>query len=200
MPTGYTAPIEDDPNYTFQEYILSCSHAFVGRHDTSATSDPERERSPDRYHDICVTKLKEKLAEMRTKTAEEAAVLANLEYAERLRMWEEGSKNARARYARYMAMRARAEAWVPPTPKHAALREFMISQIDESVKFMDPTGESYKPKLETGEEWRASNISALEQVPEYHTKGWEEEQERCRAYNRWMADLLAAIPPDEAAP
>ena len=28
MPTGYTAIIEDDPNCTFEQYLMRCARAF----------------------------------------------------------------------------------------------------------------------------------------------------------------------------
>lgn len=202
MPTGYTAPIEDTETFTFEEYVWRCATgfgAFVMQRDSDLGTPRPREQMPDQWHERELAKARGELAALEAMPPEIAELHAADDYARQKKAHVEGAARQRAIYDRYKAMRAKAEAWTPPTPEHAGLRSFMMSQIDLCTEHMDPTGESYAPIHHDGPAWRAVRIESAQRSIEYHEKGWADAQERARKANEWVNALVDAVPPPEGS-
>lgn len=92
--------------------------------------------------------------------------------------------------SRYNEMLAKAKAWVSPSKDHDKLKEFMVSQLEDSIKF--DCGSSYYEKETakiTGEQWRNEQIEKAHKDIAYHLKNYREEVERTDNRNKWI-DLL----------
>ena len=196
MPTGYTAPIKD--GITFQKFALRCARAFGAcvemRDESSDTPIPE-EFKPSDYHLNA-----RRSAEMQLKTLSNMSVAAAEKKAEADFQAATQSRNKRikedkALLTKYNFMLSQVQKWPPPTPEHVEFKNFMISQIEESIRF--DCGTSYYTdhpivKL-SGEEWlRISTEKEAEDII-YHSKHYKEEVDRTNSRNAWVKSLRQSL-------
>jgi hypothetical protein len=160
MPTGYTSEVLK--GCSFEEYALSCARRFIGFYDESDKKDLPEVFSPTDYHIRKIEKDREELfniLSMSTEEMEEAAQLAwQMKEASRTRYKEQKRKECAA----YNEMMRKVNAWVPPTPDHTELKEFMRSQLELSIDHdcdFSLVSDS-APRL-TGMEWATERASEL---------------------------------------
>ena len=97
-------------------------------------------------------------------------------------------------------MRQKVYEWNPPTPEHYGLRDFMLSQIDDSIKH-DCDLSYYKGKLEilkteTVEEYKEKTIADCERSIEYFKKEIRENNKRNKNRVEWVQQLLDSLKKD----
>lgn len=191
MPTGYTAPLYDGEDITFEQFVLRCSRgmgaAIMQRDESLDVTLKKRKPSLD-YHNKAIARAKARRIEARQWTEEEADNRAVEQYAESMRKYLERRREQGATVARYKAMLEKVKAWTPPTTDHQGLKDFMISQLEESIKFDGPSNFG-KPTAMTGQEFRESEISSAKRDIEYHSKEIIKEKERCDSQNEWVEAL-----------
>lgn len=195
MPTGYTAPIKE--GISFEEFVWGCARSFgaliLMRDDP--TDAPIPEFKPSEYHANALVEARAELARLNAMTSEEADAEALREHAnfvaERGR-WQKDSDELRSKYE---AMLAAAKAWKPPTANHAGLKEFMVSQIEESIRFdCHDYSTDMQSKPQSGEEWLSERIGqATDRIGRY-AKENEEEIARANSRNSWVKQLHASVP------
>jgi hypothetical protein len=92
-------------------------------------------------------------------------------------------------------MLAKVMAWAPPTPEHDGLKEFMRTQISQSIDF--DCDESYyaapTPRL-TGAQWASQRLEMLERDLAYHQKEHAAEIERAGSRTAWVKALRDSLP------
>ena len=91
-------------------------------------------------------------------------------------------------------MLSKAKAWISPSEDHNKLKEFMVSQLEDSIKF-DCGGDYYeKPTVKlTGEQWRSEQTEKAHKDIAYHIKNYREEVERTDSRNEWIDMLRNSI-------
>lgn len=195
MPTGYTANIQK--GISFKEYALSCARAFgalvVMRDESSDCEIPEN-FEPSCYHLNSSALLEIELAETEALTSDEAEVAAldffNKKEEYRLKKIEEAALVEKS----YKEMLSKVNNWNSPSRDHDKLKEFMASQINESIKF--DCGSTYyntPTKKMTGEQWRSMRLESLHKDIAYHVNGYSEEVERTNNRNEWIATLRSSL-------
>ncbi len=200
MATGFTAPIEDDPDFTFEQYLWRCARGMgllASMREAPLDAEiPERLTVSDAY----ATDLREaraaiqKIARMSDEEAEAEST------AEHDRYLCEDAKLRAARAeegARYRAMQDKVSAWTPPTPAHEHLKEFMLNQLAEGhIDFRLPDPAPRKK----GPAWREERIRFLQD----HIDRMEARQAEVAAWteaaNRWLAELRKSVPQPVAQP
>lgn len=197
MPTGYTAAIKD--GITFEQFALRCSRsmgALIDMRDAPMDAPiPDRFEPSSHYMD----KLKETQAELsrlHSLSPDQAEGEAKRYHAEELASIRVQIDDANDLRTKYTAMLAQVMLWQPPTPDHQHFREFMIKQIEESLRF--DCDVSYlgalQPTRRTGEEYRSINVlGALERVTYYQTQH-AEEVARTAERNNWLKALRDSLP------
>ena len=198
MPTGYTEIIERGG--TFEEFVWRCTRAmgvcYPMREDGLDTPVPE-EFEPSDYHLKKIGEILEFINTLRLMTS----------YDAQRAMWDERCEAAQANQRRvaehtrkteaYAAVLAKVRDWTPPTPDHLGLKEFMIEQIESSVRF---EGEPYQvavPPIDP-DAWLGDKLAAARKDLAYHEKHHAEEVERTEARNRWIAELRKSVPQPKA--
>jgi hypothetical protein len=201
MPTGYTADIAK--GISFEEYVWSCARAFGAcvtmRDEPTGAPIPERFEISD-YH---VNRLAEARAERErivAMTNAEADNEAVIEYERARAAHKSRLDDKRALKVKYLAMRAKAEAWTPPSEAHEEFRRFMIQQIDSSIdgdcceKYMEI------PKLRAGSEWRKEKLASIDHDIQYHHDENAKEIARTETRNVWLLALRASVPQPGVTP
>lgn len=195
MPTGYTAGVADGTITSFKEFALLCARAFgatITLRDEPMSSDiPEFEPSP--YHAEQLATLNRRKAEVEAMTTAQCYAEADAAFRIALDRHETRTEENRQRIERYRAMLQQAEAFEAPTEEHQAHRDFMISQLVESMKFDDDSKYLVQPERLSGEQWKAAALERIAREIAYHEKGWREEVERTNQRNAWVKALKDSL-------
>lgn len=198
MPTGYTAPIEDDPSYTFEQFVWRCARAFgalILMRDDDMDARVPQAFEPSNWNAEQLAKAQAKLAELEGATLEQAAVLARAEFESALKYYNETRERNAAKAAAYAAMRAKVEAWEAPSEEHTELKKFMLNQIDESVRF--GCYEPDEPICKEASAWLVDALDAARDAVAYHTEEHGKELKRTQERNRWTRLLRESVPQPE---
>jgi hypothetical protein len=187
MPTGYTCIIEDgDPS--FQEYVWRCARAFgIMDRDVHMDAKVALRSEPNPYHLNATLAAQEACSALDAMSDDDYTARETERVAARNAEFAEFAERNRAMLDRYAKMRAAAKAWTPPTAAHAALRDFMISQIDDSTKWMDVTLPAVT--FVSRSEARARLVSEID----YYAKEYGKEVDRTNERNAWVSALVGSI-------
>lgn len=197
MPTGYTADIKD--GITFRTFAMNCARAF-GACVTLRDEPGGGEQIPERfeassYHAQQVEKARDELATLHALTPaqreQQAAKAWDDDETRRLMRLED----IRAQRKAYEAMLAQVNAWAPPTAEHDGLKEFMRSQIAQSIDFDCNEGYYSTPTTRlSGDEWAAKRLADIQRDIAYHQKNHTEEVQRTDSRTAWVKALRASLP------
>lgn len=194
MPTGYTAAIEN--GITFEQFALSCSRAFGAliemRDEPLSAPIPEEFELPT-YHKDALEGAQARLAELLAITPERAAEEAAREHEAKLESHRQAVEKKEQLEKKYRAMLDDVAAWVPPSEDHKELKEFMIRQLFESIKFDCDTSYLKEPLLLPVAEWLERQIKACENDVAYHTDEQAKDVERTKTRNEWLRALRGSL-------
>ena len=195
MPTGYTAKIKD--GISFEQFALSCARAFGAC--VTLRDNPMDEGIPERfwaskYHAEAIEKCRHELAALALMSDSDCESAAQLSYDAKVKDQTEYINGKIVQRATYEAMLAQVENWTPPTPDHVGLRDFMLQQIRETIRF-DCSGDYNKPAivLETGQEWADKRLWELTRDLEYHKTEYAKEVARAREATEWVRALRGSL-------
>lgn len=194
MATGYTHPIADGTLTELRPFALACARQFgalVMMRDAPADAPIPERFKPSDYHVKAGAEEETRLAALRSMSQadiERACAEANQKAIENYRAALEEGRQTRARYE---AMLAKVRAWTPPTPDHVGLREFMESQIVESIRW--DCHESAAPVPQIPGDWHAAALDHAERMVAYHAKEHEDEIRRAAERTAWIAALRASL-------
>jgi hypothetical protein len=204
MPTGYTAGIIDGKITTFEQFATQCSRAFgatIHMRDNPLDS-PYEPRTPSEYYVNSLQSQREKLEETKTMTDEaivqdfETLLKDSLEYHER------ELEKTKVNLGRLNSIMESAKSWVPPTEDHEGVRDYMIDQLEITIKADgDPSYHvnkivQAKKELEEGIDpkvYREEKIKEIEDRISYYGAEVQKELERCKQSNDWMDNFLESI-------
>lgn len=195
MPTGYTAAIAD--GIDFKTFLLNCARAFGAcvmlRDEPGGGDKIPPEFTPSPYYAEALEKSRQRVIALSAMRAADQETAAAAAYAQAADDFAERRNKRYSLRAKYEAMLEQAKAWNPPTPEHVGLRDFMVSQIEESIKF-DCDGSYDKPPVRlTGPAWFAEEMERAQKSLAYDTKAHAEELARVADRNAWIKALRESI-------
>lgn len=194
MPTGYTADLE---GVTFPQFALRCARAFGAlitlRDEAFDALIPDCIK-PFKYHLIALQESIESLVDIDSWDKAEAELEWKANYARAVENREAQLKNSDGTRKRYENMIACVEDWTPPTEDHQGLKDFMLKQLRESIKF-DCLGENDfpMPQAQSGQEYKHSRLCEALQDIEYHAKKYRKELTRSRERTEWIRNLRSSL-------
>lgn len=155
---------------------------------------PER-FEPSDYYPKKLAQARLRLAECESMSLEAADVAAAAQFAADADYRENSIAKNRSQIEKYRLMRDQVVAWVPPTASHVEMKTFMLSQIDESVRF-DSSEEYYRDnpirRLGAAEWLEAESKKALRDI-EYFASEEAKEIARCESRTAWVQALLRSL-------
>jgi len=191
MPTGYTASIYDD--ISFGDFVLNCARNFGAlihmREDSMKAEIKLREES--NYYE---KRLEEELEEFEKFTnmgGEEAFRLCAEANTKMHKDWLRHLEETKKKVSQLLSMRKKVIEWKPPTDDHVSLRNFMLSQIDETISFdcdTPTTLEPYEPA-----EWLTLQIEMAERGIEYAKKNLKKQKVKSNDTNEWIRELFESL-------
>ena len=195
MPTGYTADISKGIN--FKTFALNCARAFGAlitlRDEASDTPIPDV-IEPSDFNLRKLNEAKARLAKLKSMTLTEADRKSAKDWDEKEQHRLEQLEENKVLENKYKFMLASAKAWIPPTPDHVGMKEFMIEQIESSIKF-DCTSDYYSTptKRLSADEWLAAATLKVERDVEYHEKNHADELKRAGDKTKWIQELKKSL-------
>lgn len=194
MPTGYTVDIAKD--ITFEQYVWHCARAMgaliMMRDEPFDAPIPER-FEPSDYNAKRLAEAHERLDWLNGLSAREAsdeAAQAHSAALESHRRYESEKDTLRKKY---WAMLEKVQDWTPPTAEHVGFKEFMESQIRDSIKFDCHNSYDREPQPMTGIAWRAAETEKALKDVKYHSEEHAKEVTRNTQRNQWIASLRLSL-------
>ena len=92
----------------------------------------------------------------------------------------------------YYNMLSQAQDWVPPTPEHCKLKEFMIKQLEGSLNF--DCG-NYEPVTETREEYIEYRLSTnrFTREIEHYRESYQKQVDAWNERREWVKQLMDSL-------
>lgn len=195
MPTGYTADIAN--GVTFKEYALTCARAFgacIELRDSPLSDDiPEFTASP--YYAEQLKKHTEVLAKVQAMTDANADEQAKLAYEQEVAYIREQIEKANDLRTKYENILLQVNAWTSPSPDHDNLKEFMRTQLTDSIKFDCDTSyyTSQSVQLMTGKQWKEAELAKINSSIKYATESFDKENATVARNNAWVKALKESL-------
>lgn len=194
MPTGYTAGVIDGTMTDFRDFALQCARAFgaciMQRDDPM--HEPPKPREVASYYGDAVQRAEAEVLELEGMTAADVATACELEYQRAAEAYSHSQRKAHEARQRIEAMLVALCEWRPPTPDHVGLRDFMVEQLQQTMKWDgQPWGDP--PRLRTASEYvteeRRRRLDAVKSA----TQSLSDEQRRVREANEWITALYESL-------
>lgn len=190
MPTGYTAKVQDGTCEKLQDFIWSCACAFIPYYD-----------SPDyiKYYQDELDKAKFRLKELLDMTRKQAIKFSEKRKQEIIRQSTKTIAEKNKQYERYCSMLNQIKFWEPPTPEHVELKEFMIKQLTDSIKY-DCNCEYEVQHIDKARHadklyyWDRAVDDTTRDI-EYYKRRLHAKQKNVSYFNKWKNDLANSVGP-----
>ena len=204
MPTGYTAGIIDGEITTFEQFATQCTRAFgatIHMRDNPMDS-PYEPRTPSDYHTNSIQSKRERLEEIESMSDEKIVEDFNTQLEEDLKYHQTKMEEDKRNLEKLNSMLESAKSWIPPTEDHQSFRNFMIEQIESTIKVDgDPSYHTnkmveIKKQMEEGinpKEYREETIQEIKGQISYHETEYQKELVRCKDSNDWMDKFFESI-------
>ena len=184
MATVYTYKVRNGEISSFKEFVLECAEhgrkSIAYLHQSCEYHENEIRARADEVKRIGALSAEQRQAEA------DAAEIEARAFAEQRR--QEDADGAR----RYDLMLAHARNWVPPTPEHQKLKEFMVSQLEMSLDDT-PSQPGHRITREDGQSWMWRRIGELSEKIAYHTGKLASTREQIAAEIAWYDSVAASV-------
>lgn len=193
MATSYTAKLHDGPQ-EFKEFVLSCARAFtplIEMRDEPFDAAIPPEFKPSPYYWEQIVKRRVSLKKLEAMPPSEAAREAERVYTHAMDDYRRANAKTSAVETRYRAMLTEVQSWVPPTPEHQELKDYMVQQLAQSLDH-----DCYlltKPNPVTGAQWLEQQVEMEKHSLSHYERAWEEEQARVKWRNEWVSALRKSL-------
>ena len=210
MPTGYTQGILDGTITDFKGFASTCMRAFgAAMHMRDEGLNEEyRPAEPSDYHQKQIVKWTEDLEMAQRKDPK----MFYYEHIEDLKSDiadnEKKIVERKAQRAKLDALLAEAQQWTPSTEEHQNFKNFMIQQLEETIKW-DGDWKWYQEELvkaqskleaaknrdiETySEVLKEERIGYIQKQIDYHTEHHNEDVKKCNDSNQWVKQLIESV-------
>jgi len=181
---GYTCNVPD--GQSFEDFVLTCAKA-IGYFITQRDSDNPKVEKPKlkTYYKLAVEEAEKELINLEA--------LSPTERQKQCENYNNGNiksiEDSKKRYEKSLAdikalenMRTKVEAWKAGDEKYKALRDFMITQLNDTIKFDTPSKKDFvlerkNLKILLTDQWYEMKKATVKQEIKYYGKHWEEEQQ-----------------------
>ena len=192
MPTGYTSDLYEGKDIAFPDFVMKCARAFGAL--IEMRDDPMDATIPDKfeassYHTDQLEKAVADVARIKAWDDTEADSQSQLAYDRAQREYEGLLAGKAAMRERYETMLAQVKAWTPPTSEHRDLKDFMVKQLEESIRYDCSTDYLPVPECLTGAAYKEQQLHSARRNVTYHTKHVEDDKKRAE----WVTALRQSL-------
>lgn len=194
MSNKYTAAIES--GIEFPEFVMRCARAFDAlasmRDSPLDTPIPAVFESSDYYKKMIGT-IEKVLYELRNMTIDEAERAYELEGQEMVQSRTEYNNKKIELKHKYELMLEQVRDWNPPSEDHIRLKEFMIEQIENSIKFVCSSSLPSLTRIPSTDPWLKNRIASTERNLNCLQREWTEDKKRCAERTEWVNALRKSL-------
>ena len=194
MPTGYTHKIGE--GQSFDDFIWGCARAMgalISMRDEPADAPIPKEIGSSDIYKKKAEELGEKITKLQLMTAEEILFTIDLENIERKIEADKSKKRERALFKSYHDMKEKVSEWIPPTDGHVEFKDFMLQQINSSIKWDCGYSHEYTLVEPDAKAWYDKQFELLNEDWKYYIKKMDEEEERNKGKNLWVKQLRDSL-------
>jgi len=165
--------------------------ACVMQRDQSSDVLPKIQEPSD-YHAKRIKELEIEIKHFKSLSDSDLNKRLQMAYEKDIEDKKERVRKKESLLAKYVDMLSKVRAWEAPTLDHEGLKSFMISQLEESIKWdctitvYDKPDESTKL---TVDKYRKEKLAELLKELDRNTEEHKKELERTEARNKWIRDL-----------
>lgn len=193
MPTGYTADIAKD--ISFEKFVWHCAKAFgafVSMRDEGTDAPVPDSFEASSYNAKRLTETRDAIVALSVLSPTEIEARAEQEFQRETQAHRKYADERATLRMQYEDMLVKVKAWTPPTMEHTALRDFMIQQINDSIR--GDCSDYPAPRQLPAFEWLANECKHLQRDLQYHTGEDLKERERTMQRNAWISALRGSVP------
>jgi hypothetical protein len=195
MPTGYTSIIGDRESVSFEEFAMRCARgmgACISMRDNSLDAPiPDRFEPDTTFYAERERAAQEQIALFEAMSTDDAARAADEEHEKTIADVNAANERYSALRGKYERMRVGVQSWVPPTQDHNGLKDFMLEQLEQSMRF--DCIHLTTPDRVSPERWRLTKLDEAHRARIRAREGLLEEVERTESRNKWLADLRGSL-------
>lgn len=203
MPTGYTAGILNGETKTFEQFAILCIRAFgAAIHMRDESLDTKyTPRKLNEYYIESVEESKKDLQDFLLKSDDEILSNELKEIEEKRKYYEEKIVETKKNLKQLKSILKSVKNWEPPTTDHFEFKNFMIEQLESTIKW-DGDYQYYIDEVKRLDERKEKlNIDTLkqEQIESLHNdiayseKRLQEELQSINNSNQWVETLLTSL-------
>lgn len=203
MSTGYTAGIIDGKINTFQEFAKLCMRAFganMHMRDESLTTEyfPD---TPHDYHKNALENANKQLEEVKNLSDVEIVKMKKEELEENRKNCIKNIEKKKIDKIKLDKMLKKAQSYNPPTSEHEGIKEFMIEQLEITIR-SDTDMTFYQKELKktnnqikniNAQILRKKIIKRIKEDINYHLEKQKEEIDRCNKNNKWVEIFINSL-------
>ncbi len=183
----------DVDKMTFPEFVMRCALSLESVREYvegDNFDNPLREVVFKPGHSIsdALEGVRKNLAKVEAWSEKKAEKEARETYERVFSAFKEEIRHKKVVLRRCLAMHAKVNAWVPPTPGHDGLKALMLKALDEAIEAHPP-----RPKKMAGAEFKRKLITRLRQDIKTYSKAHEAEMENIRELTAWMRALRESL-------
>lgn len=196
MPTGYTHAVQEGKITELKPFVLQCARAMgaliMMRDDSSDAEIPQKFEPSTEYHDEKIKNAQADIVMLAGLSPEDCQDKANEEYSVAVERWNTRRAERLEHFKRYTAMIEKVKSWNPPQ-QLLSLKDFMLDQLNDSVRFDCSDQFDDKPEEKTGAEWFEAKSKSVARDIEYHSKERAKEIHRNDERNLWVSALRSSL-------
>lgn len=198
MPSGYTSDIYDGKDTSFVSFAKRCSRAFgarVGEKENGLDSE-YKPRLVDEYYLERLAESVKNYNESLTRTPEQWRKLYDDEMAKMDELDTDIARRREELAGRYLPVLEKAKAWNPPTEDHVKFKEFMIDQLEDSIRFDGADAEPTLMERPSFEVWVHLSKRQSERLVSIYAKSVFDDVENTIKSNNWVNVLFDSLAED----
>lgn len=197
MPTGYTAGVADGKITSLRDFALTCARGMGAL--ITMRDEPWDAAIPDSlvvdtsYYDEKLQEINERIERLRAMSDEDKRTASEEDFAERMRYYNDSIQKEDEQRERYFAMIEQVRKW---KTEAEGIKEFMLSQLSESMEFDCPVKfgpDPYEPRKVPPQEWWANATKQAYKDLQYYTKAKTDEETRMLERNEWLRKLKESL-------
>lgn len=203
MGTGYTNGILNGDIKSFKQFATQCIRAFGGaihmRDD--AWNAEYRPDVVDDYYIKQANEYKTKIKKLQKMSDKEILVSKRKELTEDRDRYLKYINERKENFKKLQEYLDQAKQYEPPTPEHEGIKEFMIQQLTDTIKWDSDTSYFENELKNINEELehidpiqiRKTMIQMYQEDIERSEKRYKEEEERINNRNEWARQYLESL-------
>ncbi len=195
MATGYTAEFEKR-DLSFSEFVWRCARAMGAFFHMRENGLGDKLTLPvlDTYHRDALRQAEKDLEAFKKLTKSQLKKMMETEQQDAKKYADARLEKTHLLKDRYSRMLAQVKAWTPPSVEHHGLKDFMIEQLESSIKHDCYEDSFCREMKETFQQWQQSKMDAEIYSVEYHAREWEKDQETHKKLVAWIKALQTDVP------